>query len=64
MESYALEQLGGTRDLVSAAHRSDEPVIVFDGEDECLVAMCPSVFDRILYDSDLLNCEDRSSFHL
>ena len=64
METCNLDKLTQARDLVNLAQDSDEPVIVFNGEDECLVAMRPSVFERILFDSDLLNVENRSSLHL
>ena len=59
-----MRALPGVDSLVSAAHATDEPVIVFDGEDECLVAMRPAVFERILFDSDLLNCAKRETLHL
>ena len=49
--------------LIATAHETDEPVIVYDGEDECLVAMRPAVFERILFDSDLLNQSNRSTLH-
>ena len=64
MGSIELRTLSNASALVAAAHETDEPVIVYDGEDECLVAMRPAVFERILFDSNLLNCEDRSSLHL
>ena len=50
--------------LVAEVHGTSEPVIVFDGEDECLVAMSPSVFERILFDTHLLNSADRESLAL
>ena len=64
METCNLDKLTQAKDLVNLAQGSDEPVIVFDGEDECLIAMRPPVFERILFDSDLLNCEKRESLHL
>ncbi len=64
MGTCMLDSLDNARELVSLAHKSDEPVIVFDGNDECLVAMRPAVFERILFDSDLLNCQDRSSLRM
>lgn len=63
METCNLQNLENVSGLVSCAQASDEPVIVFDGEDECLVAMRPAVFERILFDSDLLNCEKRETLH-
>ena len=59
-----LRALSGTEDLIAAAHSADEPVVVFDGEDECLVAMRPAVFERILFDGDLLNRSEREMLHL
>lgn len=64
MEYCNLDKLTQARDLVSLAQGSDEPVILFDGEDECLIAMRPAVFERILFDTDLLNCEKRKTLHL
>ena len=64
MGTTTLQELCSLRGLVAQAQQSDEPVIVFDDEDECLVAMRPPVFERILFDSDLLNCENRKSLHL
>ena len=61
MGSIELRTLSNASALVAAAQETDEPVIVYDGEDECLVAMRPAVFERILFDSDLLNCSDRAS---
>lgn len=64
MGSIELRALSGVEALVAEAHGTDEPVLVFDGEDECLVAMRPAVFERILFDTSLLNCESRESLHL
>ena len=63
METYALKEECKLKELVAAAQWAEEPIIVFDGEDECLVAMRPSVFERILFDTNLLNCSDRASLH-
>lgn len=64
MGSIDLRTLSETKTLIAAAHDSDEPIIVLDGEDECLVAMSPAVFERILFDTDLLNSTKRESLHL
>ena len=64
METAMLSSLESVRALVARAQVSDEPVVVFDGEDECLVAMRPTVLERILFDTSLLNCEDRTAMHL
>ena len=61
MGSIELRTLSNASALVAAAHETDEPVIVYDGEDECLVVMRPAVFERILFDSSLLNQSDRST---
>ena len=64
METYNIDDFSSLSSLVSQTQMTDEPLIVFDGEDECLIAMRPAVFERILFDSDLLNCEKRESLHL
>lgn len=64
METRELETLADVHDLVAQAQSSDEPVIVFDGEDECLIAMRPPVFERILFDTDLLNSAQRETLHV
>lgn len=64
MGAIELRALSGIEGLVAAAHDTDEPVVVLDGDDECLVAMRPAVFERILFDSDLLNCAKRETLHL
>ena len=61
METCNLDKLTQAKDLVILAQGSDEPVIVFDGDDECLIAMRPPVFERILFDGDLLNCGRRET---
>lgn len=60
METVALKNLETVRSLVAQAHATEEPIVVFDGNDECLVAMRPAVFERILFDTGLLNCEGRA----
>ena len=64
MDICALDSVKDVRSLVGLAQENDEPIVVFDGEDECLVAMRPAVFERILFDTDLLNCMDRDELHL
>ena len=63
MEALQITNLENVSDLVAAAQRADEPIIVFDGDDECLVAMRPAVMERILFDTSLLNFEHRESLH-
>ena len=62
METVALNKLDNARQLVAQAQAAEEPIVVFDGEDECLVAMRPAVFERILFDTNLLNAERLSGF--
>lgn len=64
MGTCTLNSVDDVRALVGLAQASDEPIIVFDGDDECLIAMRPAVFERILFDTDLLNCIDRDSLCL
>ena len=64
MGSVSLCALENIQALVSCVHESDEPVVVLDGQDECLVAMRPAVLERILFDTDLLNRMPREELHL
>ena len=64
MKTYKMEELGSLRQLVAEAQGVDDPVIVFDGEDECLVAMRPPVFERILLDVDRIAYESMNSLRL
>lgn len=66
MGVYALNSIDSLSSLVRYAQESDEPIIVVDGNDECLIAMRPSVFEHILYDNDLLRDarEDWSAFSM
>ncbi len=61
MGSIELCAIADIRTLVSRAYEIDEPIVVSDSDDDCLVVMKPSVFERILFDSDLLNWENRES---
>ena len=64
MGTIELRALTEMKALIAAVHDVDEPVIVVDGDDECLVAMSPAVFERILFDTDLLNAASRETLHL
>ena len=64
METVALKNLESVRSLVAQAYATEEPIVVFEGEAECLVAMQPAVFERILFDTSLLNCEGRAPLYL
>ena len=61
MEAVTLDECASVRPVMSVAYQTGEPVVLLDGKDECLVVMRPAVFERILFDSDLLNCSDRAS---
>ena len=61
MNCIDIKTINRPDDLVKIAQGENEPIIVLDGEDECLVAMRPAVFERILFDSDLLNFSNRES---
>ena len=64
MGSIELRALSGVESLIAAVHEVDNPVVVLDGDDECLVAMRPAVFERILFEGDLLNASNRAALHL
>jgi hypothetical protein len=64
MITRTLQDLASVEQLVGDAQASDEPVIVFDGKDECLVAMRPVVFEHILSDIDDLRRAHRPTLHL
>lgn len=64
MGTIEMRELSDVKALVAEAHGSDEPLIVFDGEDECLIAMRPAVFERILFDTGLINAQRRETLRL
>ncbi len=64
MNTYTIEEMPNLADLVKMAHASDDPLVVYDGDDECLVAMRPAVFERILFEGEALNSQVRSTMHL
>lgn len=64
MENITINSTDTLALLVEKAHETTEPVAVFEGDDECMVVMSPAVFERILFDTHLLNCEDRQGFLL
>ena len=59
MDTLLLENNPTVRELVQMAHREGMPVVVRDGEDECLIALTPEAFERILFDTTVLNLTDR-----
>lgn len=64
MKTRTLQELGTLQNLVREAQLSDGPIVVFDSEDECLIAMRPPVFERILFDTDLIRCAKPANLHL
>lgn len=64
MNCIDIQAFGNTRDLVAIVQSEENPVVVLDGEDECLVAMRPAVFERILFDVDSLKCVERETLRL
>ena len=64
MKAFEMEKINDVRELVSAAHAADNPVAVYDGADEALVAMSPAVFERIITEGALLCATDRTTFRL
>ncbi len=64
MDIYALKDSSTIEELIRSAYLQEEPLSVSREEEECLVVMQPKVFERILFDSSILNCSDRSTFHL
>lgn len=63
MDAYALDAVQNTAQLVHWVQRSNDPVLVFEGRSECLVAMRPTVFERLLRQSEGLSREARSLMH-
>ena len=64
MKTIEMEQISDVRELVSVAHAADNPMVVYDGADEALVAMSPAVFERIIAEGALLSATDRTTFRL
>lgn len=64
MKTFEMEKISDVRELVSAAHAADNPMVVYDGADEALVAMSPAVFERIITEGALLTATDRTTFRL
>ena len=55
MELIASDGIARIRSFLNFVSLSDEPVIVTQNGQECLVAMTPDVLDRLLFDVNLLN---------
>ena len=58
MEAVTLDSCASVREMASLAYKANDPVSIIDGDsnNECLIVMTPSVFERILFDSGLVNC--------
>ena len=56
MKAVTVEECASVQEAMNVAYQVVDPVSVVDGQDECLVIMTPSVFERILFDSSLANC--------
>lgn len=50
MTILSLHEVEGVRDLVRLAASSIEPLVLMDGEYECLVVMSPRVLERLLFE--------------
>ena len=59
MGLVAFEDLDCLQALVTLVQYSSEPLVMTCAGRECLVAMSPEVLDRILFDVNLLNWENR-----
>lgn len=64
MKTFELEKINDVREMVAVAHAEGNPVVVYDGADEALVAMSPAVFERFLTDGAVLGATDRTTFRL
>lgn len=64
MHTYELSTHEDLNTFISAAACAQEPIVISDKGNECLVAMNPSVFERILFGTVVLNSVDRTSLHL
>ena len=64
METCTIQNLNGLRELVALAYGAEGPVVVLDDESECLVAMRPAVFERILFDAGEIEAEGPEGLHL
>ena len=58
MEAVTLDTCASVHEMASLAYTANDPVSIIDSDSnsECLVVMTPSVFERILFDSGLVNC--------
>ena len=63
MNIISLDSQTPVSEIVACAHGSNDPVLIRDGGDDCLVCMSPAVFERILFEGTALNSLDRASMH-
>lgn len=63
MKIYDLESIGDVRELVTAAQMADDPLVMTESGDECLVLMRPAIFERILFDNERWAGVPRESIH-
>ena len=56
MKAVTVEECASVQEAMDVAYQADDPVSIVDDQDECLVVMTPDVFERILFDSSLMNC--------
>ena len=64
MKTCEIQDLGSLRELVARAFSVREPILVTDGDDECLVVMRPSVFEDVLIGTERLERAGRRSLRL
>ncbi|HAM15959.1 MAG TPA: hypothetical protein DCP91_08920 [Eggerthellaceae bacterium] len=64
MKEYSSEELNDIKSLIAAVHAEDDPIVVFNAGEECLVAMRPAIFERILVEGAQVAAEDRRSLRL
>ena len=61
MDTLLLENYSTTESVIQYVHGIGQPVVIGNGTDECLIAMTPENFERILFDTALLNLTDREA---
>lgn len=62
MDVININGLKSVKELANRAALVNEPLVVVDGEQECMVVLSPDVFERLLFDSNLLNTGSRCVF--
>ena len=59
-----IQEVKDLRGLIMLVQAADEPAVVCDGEDECLVAMRPRVFEDIVFNVERMKREGWATAHL